>query len=124
VFPKTLFWNFLTGTGQPNQQSELSLDFALTGQMIMRTVQSRQQQPSDFALTYPAAWLQSGKNLDLCLLAVCSCVLTLLCHQTSISHTSSGAIRTAPTTASIDFAVKAGLFTSSKSEDPEQAPEL
>jgi hypothetical protein len=93
---------------------------------LMRTVQSQQQsgQSSDFALTYPAAWLKSGKNLDLCLLAVCSCVLTLLCHQTSVNTASSGAIRTAPTTASIDFAVKAGLFTTSKSEDPEQAPEL
>jgi hypothetical protein len=92
----------------------------------MRTVQPQRQsgQSSDFALTYPTAWLKSGRNLDLCLLAVCSCVLTLLCHQTSVSTTSSSAIRTAPTTANIDFAVKAGLFTSSKSEDPEQAPEL
>jgi hypothetical protein len=84
----------------------------------------RQRNFSDFALVYPGEWLKSGRNLDLCLLAVCSCVLTLLCHQTTVSTSSTGTIRTAPTTASIDFTLKAGLFTSSKSEDPDQAPEL
>jgi hypothetical protein len=90
---------------------------------IMRTVQ-RPRNSSDFALVYPGEWLKSGRNLDFCLLAVCSCVLTLLCHQTSVSTSSTGTIRTTPTTANIDFTLKAGLFTSSKSEDPEQAPEL
>ncbi len=89
----------------------------------MRTVQ-QQRNSSDFALAYPSEWLKSGRNLDLCLLAVCSCVLTLLCHQTTVSTSSAGTIRTIPTTANIDFTLKAGLFTSSKSEDPEQAPEL
>jgi hypothetical protein len=96
----------------------------------MRTVQPQRQSErqsghsSDFALTYPTAWLKSGRNLDLCLLAVCSFVLTLLCHQTSVSNNSSGTVRTAPSTANIYFTLKAGLFTSSKSEDSEQAPEL
>ncbi|MBW4516194.1 MAG: hypothetical protein KME11_13350 [Timaviella obliquedivisa GSE-PSE-MK23-08B] len=89
----------------------------------MRKVQS-QKNSGDFALVYPGDWLKSGRNLDFCLLAVCSCVLTLLCHQTSISTSSSGTVRTVPTTATIDFTLKAGLFTSSKSEDSEQAPEL
>lgn len=84
----------------------------------------RQKNSSDSALVYPSEWLKSGRNLDLCLLAVCSCVLTLLCHQTSVSASSTGTIRTAPTTANIDFTIKAGLFASSKSEDSEQAPEL
>jgi hypothetical protein len=90
---------------------------------IMRTVQ-QQRNSNDFALVYPSEWLKSGRNLDFCLLAVCSCVLTLLCHQTAVSTSSTGTIRTAPTTANIDFTLKAGLFTSSKSEDPNQAPEL
>ncbi|NJR38785.1 MAG: hypothetical protein HC781_07980 [Leptolyngbyaceae cyanobacterium CSU_1_4] len=89
----------------------------------MRKVQ-QPRNTHDFALVYPSGWLKSGRNLDFCLLAVCSCVLTVLCHQTTVSTTSSGTIRTAPTTANIDFTLKAGLFTSSKSEDAEQAPEL
>jgi hypothetical protein len=76
-------------------------------------------------LAAPSDWLKSGRNLDFCLLAFCSCVLTLLCHQTSVHNSSSSSVRTPnPTNISIDFTIKAGLFTSSQSEDPEQAPEL
>jgi hypothetical protein len=84
----------------------------------MRTVQSQGG--------ISAEWLKSGRNLDFCLLALCSCLLTLLCQHTP-SHVSSpsGSVRTpVPTTFNIDFAIKAGLFTSSQSEEQEQAPEL
>jgi hypothetical protein len=86
----------------------------------MRTVQSQD------ANALAAEWLKSGRNLDFCLLAFCSCLLTLLCHQAPV-HTSaaSGSLRTpVPTTLNIDFAIKAGLFTSSRSDDQDQAPEL
>jgi hypothetical protein len=87
---------------------------------IMRTVQ--RPDPSEL----PTAWLKSGRNLDFCLLAFCSCLLTLLCHQTPVhASSSSGSARMpVPTSTNIDFAIKAGLFTSSKSKDAEQAPEL
>jgi hypothetical protein len=75
--------------------------------------------------TLSAEWLKSGRNLDFCLLAFCSCLLTLLCHQAP-AHVSAGSTARSPfpTTLNIDFAIKAGLFTSSKSDDQEQAPEL
>jgi hypothetical protein len=67
---------------------------------------------------YLVHWLQSGGNLDFCVLALCSCVLTVLCHQTTLSA-SPMASATGATPASavqpaqIDFALKAGLFTTS-----------
>ncbi len=67
---------------------------------------------------YLVHWLQSGGNLDFCVLALCSCVLTVLCHQTTLS-VSPMASATGATPASavqpaqIDFALKAGLFTTS-----------
>lgn len=67
-------------------------------------------------------WL-SGRNLDFCLLAVCSCVLAVLCHQSlplpaSSSMSSPSALSTSPTSpGQIDFTVKAGLFTTSHQKD-------
>lgn len=69
--------------------------------------------------------LMSGRNLDLCLLFVCSCLLSLLCHQMSSLHTTAIATgsqlpgSTAPTStlAQLDFLIKAGLKTSN-SEEP------
>ncbi|MGB3494836.1 MAG: hypothetical protein WBA57_19055 [Elainellaceae cyanobacterium] len=66
----------------------------------------------------PSDWM-SGRNIDLCLLAVCSCVLSLLCHQGVgvMSPTSTSGINTASTTpAQVDFLVKAGLLTTSRQE--------
>ena len=67
---------------------------------------------------YLVHWLQSGGNLDFCVLALCSCVLTVLCHQTTLSvspmASSTGATpASAVQPAQIDFALKAGLFTTS-----------
>ena len=70
-------------------------------------------------------WLTSGKNLDFCLLAFCSCVLAILCHQTVHLSPSPSApasqlaasSRVLP--ADLDFTVKAGLFTSSQSRSEE-----
>lgn len=65
-------------------------------------------------------WM-SGRNIDLCLLAVCSCVLSLMCHQgvgvMSATSTSSSSMNTASTTpAQVDFLVKAGLLTTNRQE--------
>ncbi|NEQ98481.1 MAG: hypothetical protein F6K30_17470 [Cyanothece sp. SIO2G6] len=60
----------------------------------------------------------SSRGLDMCLLAVCSCALSLMCHQTSglinlPSATSSTAMSPASSgAAQVDFVVKAGLVTS------------
>ncbi len=72
--------------------------------------------------SFPHPWL-SGRNLDLCLLAVCSCVLAVLCHQTmplSINSNIStpSALSTSSTSPNqLDFTVKAGLFTTSQQKD-------
>ena len=60
----------------------------------------------------------SSRTLDMCLLAVCSCALSLMFHQTSgllnmPSVTSSSAMTpTSSGAAQVDFIVKAGLVTS------------
>ncbi|MGJ3251591.1 MAG: hypothetical protein ACFE0J_10725 [Elainellaceae cyanobacterium] len=65
-------------------------------------------------------FLPSGRNLDFCLLFICSCLLTLLCHQISGIQSSATATRgvlppsSSPlsTLTDIDFLIKAGLKTS------------
>ncbi|MGK7887879.1 MAG: hypothetical protein AB4042_00995 [Leptolyngbyaceae cyanobacterium] len=60
----------------------------------------------------------SSRGLDMCLLAVCSCALSLMCHQTSgLINLTSVSSSTAMSPASggaaqVDFVVKAGLVTS------------
>jgi len=64
----------------------------------------------------------SSRNLDLCLLAVCSCILSLLCHQPAGIHSAQAA--TLPTTGTtpsaapvrVDFLIKAGLVTHQKQD--------
>lgn len=73
-------------------------------------------------------WLGSGKNLDFCMLAVCSCVLAILCHQTvhlPISTSSASQLATSSRVfpSQLDFIIKAGLFTSSNSQS-EQDEEI
>jgi hypothetical protein len=85
------------------------------------------------AIAYPAEtpyllhWLQSGGNLDFVVLALCSCILTVLCHQTTVVSpglVESSAPASAVQPATIDFAIKAGLFTtSSKSQDADKTLE-
>jgi hypothetical protein len=80
------------------------------------------------SVSYLGLWLRSGKNLDFCLLAVCSCVLSLLCHQTITSLPStptiaSGSAATsvpAATPSRIDLVIKAGLFTTSSQTQKEK----
>lgn len=68
--------------------------------------------------------MMSSKNLDLFLLAICSCVLSLLCHQPAgvstpqAAHFPSSAARSAATPVRVDFLIKAGLMTT-RQEDPE-----
>lgn len=69
----------------------------------------------------------SSRGLDMCLLAVCSCALSLMCHQTSgllnmpsINASSASSSSGAP--AQVDFMVKAGLVTTrDKAADEEEA---
>ncbi len=59
---------------------------------------------------YLIHWLQSGGNLDFMVLALCSCVLTVLCHQSTVLP---GEAASAPATQSteVGFAIRAGLLT-------------
>jgi hypothetical protein len=73
---------------------------------------------------YLVHWLQSGGNLDFVVLALCSCILTVLCHQTTVLP-ANAAVDPSPASAvqpvSVDFAIKAGLFTTAaQSQDIEK----
>ena len=65
------------------------------------------------ATLMPVAWFQSTRNLDLCLLAVCSCVLAVLCHQSIVPPAASGGATASVSTkpAQIDLLIKSALFT-------------
>ncbi|MGB3516796.1 MAG: hypothetical protein WBA43_10080 [Elainellaceae cyanobacterium] len=66
----------------------------------------------------------SHRNLDLCLLAVCSCALTLLCHQAAnLSHSSSAATQANPSMTQVEMSLKAGWFAQQKSEEDGQLEE-
>lgn len=94
----------------------------------LRSSQPSQRQWNRATLPYLLLWLRSGKNLDLCLLALCSCILSLLCHQTvaslpsSPTLTSSSAPVSSPSAgmSKIDLMIKAGLFTTSQTEKEEE----
>jgi hypothetical protein len=82
--------------------------------------------PTASTTLYLAQWLRSGRNLDFCLLAICSCILTLLCHHTPTSlpsaSSSGGSVNATPIAnlSRLDFTIKAGLFTrSSELEESE-----
>lgn len=69
----------------------------------------------------------SSRGLDMCLLAVCSCALSLMCHQTSgllnmpsvSASASTSSTSSAP--AQVDFMVKAGLITTrDKTAEPDE----
>jgi len=59
----------------------------------------------------------------MCLLAVCSCILSLMCHQTgslmnvSAIASNSAASATPNSALQVDFVVKAGLVTSRQQDD-------
>jgi hypothetical protein len=72
--------------------------------------------------TTPLAWLRSSRNLDFCLLAFCSCILALLCHQTVVisGQTTTASATRAPATvqfSQIDWLIKSGLFAKSQESD-------
>lgn len=97
-----------------------------------QTIAMVQPQPPSNILVISTVnlWLR-GKNLDFCLLAVCSCVLAVLCHQTvHLSPTSSvpasasaSSSRVMPS--QLNFMLKAGLFTTlgQRSEAEEEGEE-
>ncbi|MBW4466846.1 MAG: hypothetical protein KME07_15590 [Pegethrix bostrychoides GSE-TBD4-15B] len=92
----------------------------------LSTAQARRSDAAVVAVApVPAQWL--GRNLDFCLLAFCSCVLAVLCHQSIIlpsAQAGSGSQMTVSrvSASQLDFLLKAGLFTSAKSQsDLEEA---
>lgn len=97
-------------------------------ELAPRYYRSPQPRLNSSTLPYLLLWLRSGKNLDLCLLALCSCILSLLCHQTVSSLPSSPTLTGAssapvssPVTglSRIDLVIKAGLFTTSSQTEEE-----
>lgn len=113
----------MIGRGTPLKQSQLSRlrhNSRAISQSHRKT--TRQVVDGSFAVEGDRTfeWM-SGRNIDLCLLAVCSCVLSLMCHQgvgvVSATSASSTGMNTASTTpAQVDFLVKAGLLTSGRQE--------
>lgn len=89
----------------------------------------REAVPPSAQAPYLVHWLQSGSNLDFCVLALCSCVLTVLCHQTALLSPSPTAAASRAVTSSavplaqVDFAIKAGLFTTSPKIEEESESE-
>ncbi len=73
-------------------------------------------------------WMQSSRNLDFCLLAICSCLLAVLCHQTvylpNSSSTASAASGSAMSSrvppSQLDYLFKVGLFTSAQSRSEQE----
>lgn len=94
----------------PRSQSRLAL----------RTVSTRR---TSKAITVALPWLHSTRNLDFCLLALCSCLLAVLCHQVVVipkpGTAASSIVSSAatPRSAQLDFLFKAGLYTGK--EQPE-----
>lgn len=78
------------------------------------------------AIVPPSMQWVRGRNLDFCLLAFCSCVLAILCHQAVHLPSSQSASTSTLTTSSrvfpsqLDFLLKAGLFTSSQRSEGEE----
>jgi hypothetical protein len=88
----------------------------------------RSRQALVAAAPAPPQWL--GRNLDFYLLAFCSCVLAVLCHQSVLlpsAQTGSGsqmAMSSRVLPSQLDFLLKAGLFTSAQSQsEPEEEAE-
>jgi hypothetical protein len=87
---------------------------------------SRDASMSTVPSPYWVHWIQSGSNLDFCVLALCSCVLSVLCHQTTVLSPLSTTARTAAPPVQpiqVDFAIKAGLFTTSPKIEEESESE-
>ncbi|WP_193883552.1 hypothetical protein [Oculatella sp. LEGE 06141] len=81
------------------------------------------RQPTAVAVTATRR-LVSNRDMDLLLLAFCSCLLTVICHPAAnLLHSPSSAATSvaAPSTSSpfsqIDFMIKSGLLTASQQEE-------
>lgn len=105
-----------------NRMTSIPLAFRQEPTELAPRTSQFQPGATDVAQPYLIHWLRSGKNLDFCLMAVCSCVLTLLCHQAVVSLSSPSAVSSPSGLTSapianlsrIDLAIKAGLFTTSQ----------
>jgi hypothetical protein len=92
--------------------------------LALRSPKSAQSESVVLAVPYLLHWLRSGRNLDFCLLALCSCILTLLCHQTAVLPSSASAKATPSALATssarsseLDFFLKAALFSTSPKKE-------
>jgi hypothetical protein len=98
---------------QDQSQQKLNLEGAI------------EQQFAPPSTIYSPQWIVSSKQLDLLLLAVCSCLLTLLCHpallQQSAASASSSAVQSSvpSTTSQINFYVKSALMSSFQDKERE-----
>jgi hypothetical protein len=77
---------------------------------------------ADSAVSLAPTPFLSSRNLDFCLLAVCSCVLAVLCHQTVVvPSVSASSTPSAAVPAQLDFTLKSALFTSAQQKDDTKA---
>ncbi|MBW4658397.1 MAG: hypothetical protein KME15_06965 [Drouetiella hepatica Uher 2000/2452] len=67
--------------------------------------------PKTSEMPYLIHWLQSGGNLDFMVLALCSCVLTVLCHQPTVLPGEATSTPSSSQSTQVNFAIKAGLLT-------------
>jgi hypothetical protein len=94
---------------------------------LFHSAQPAQPSRQTVVTAAPPQWL--SHNLDFCLLAFCSCVLAVLCHQSVVlpsAQANSGAqmatsSRVLPS--QLDFLLKAGLFTSTQSQSEQEDEE-
>ena len=69
------------------------------------------------AIALPMQWFHSTRNLDFCLIALCSCLLAILCHQVvefTPAAVEDSAVSASPTTKpaqQLDFLLKAALLS-------------
>ncbi len=127
----------LNNRSQPSQWLTLKGDTSITQVSFPRRAAKRPSPSTSVnpSLTAPSPALMmdmvSSKNLDLCLLAICSCVLSLLCHQPAgisaphAAHFPASGANSAATPVRVDFLIKAGLVTTRQQEhDIEQDDDL
>lgn len=121
---------FSADCSQPNSIAEpdFSQDY---GRKSLPIAARRQSQIARRGTSVPQSsppvlgWLYSTRNLDFCLLALCSCLMAILCHQVVVipgSSTAAGSMASSASmsrSAQLNFLFKAGLFTGKSQQEIE-----